>query len=456
MVELSLNERLRTLPSVDELLTRGSLQATLTGLSHAIAVKACRDAVAVARAAILSGASVSVSDDDVRSAVERLRQPNLRRVINATGVVLHTNLGRAPLAQRAIDRIGEIARGYCNLEMDLDEGERGSRYAPVVEMLCALTGAEDALVVNNGAASVLLVLSALAAGREAVVSRGELVEIGGGFRIPDVMRQAGVHLVEVGATNRTHLADYADAVNQKTGLLVKVHQSNFAQVGFADGVPTKVLATLAHERGVLLFEDLGSGVLKAFHGEGIPQEPTVASVVAAGADVVAFSGDKLLGGPQAGLIVGSTRALERLRKHPLNRALRVDKLTVAALEATLELYRDGVEDSELPVRALLSQPLETLRTRAQTLSRLLGPFKHRVVSSTSQVGGGSMPLSALPSWSVALEVRRPAEFHDLLRAGVPPIVARLNDGEVWLDVRCVEEADLEAVARAIATAALRN
>ncbi len=400
---------------------------------------------------MLKGSDHAFSDDDVRAAVVRLQRPNLRRVINATGVVLHTNLGRAPLAEKAVQRIAEVARGYCNLEIDLDEGERGSRYAPVVEMLCALTGAEDAIVVNNGAASVLLVLSALSAGKEAIVSRGELVEIGGAFRIPDVMRQAGVKLFEVGSTNRARIGDYEEAITDSTALLVKVHQSNFAQVGFAESATTKSLAQLARERALTFYEDLGSGVLRAFHGAGIPDEPTVASVIAAGADVVSFSGDKLLGGPQAGIIVGTKRVIDVLRTHPLNRALRVDKLTVAALEATLELYRDGQEGSDLPVRALLSQPLPLLKARAERLSSAIG-LKNRVVASTSQVGGGSMPLSALPSFSVALEVRDPDEFHDSLRSGSPPVVARLNDGEVWLDVRCLEEADLDVVARAIATA----
>lgn len=456
MDDFSLNERLRTLPSVDELLSRVTLQAALSCVSRAVAVQACREAVAASRALLLSGSSHSLSDADVVTALHRLKQPMLRPVLNATGVVLHTNLGRAPLAERAVQRVAAIARGYSNLEFDLDEGERGSRFAPVVEMLCALTGAEDAMVVNNGAAAVLLTLSALGAGKEAVVSRGELVEIGGGFRIPDVMRQAGVTLVEVGATNRTHLDDFRSAITlDRTALLLKVHQSNFAQVGFAEAVPTKPLAALAHQHGLAFYEDLGSGVLKAFHGEGIPSEPTVASVVAAGADVVSFSGDKLLGGPQSGLIVGTRKHLSLLKKHPLNRALRIDKMTVAALEATLELYRDGLEDQSLPVRRLLSQHPDALRARALTLSALLQnqSVKHRVVASIGQVGGGAMPLSALPSFAVALEVRAPAEFHDTLRAGSPPVVARLNDGEVWLDVRCLEEADLDVVARAIATAA---
>ncbi len=455
VVDASLAERLRELPSVDEVLARASLRPLWATMSRALAVQACREAVDEVRQRVLRDAAAvpEVGDDAVARAAARVAQPKLRRVINATGVVLHTNLGRAPLAARAVARLADVAAGYCNLELDLDEGERGSRYAPVVELLCALTQAEDALVVNNGAAAVLLVLSALAAGREAIVSRGELVEIGGLFRIPDVMRQAGVRLVEVGSTNRTRLSDYAAEVRAETALVLKVHQSNFAQVGFAETVPTKALAALAHQHGVPLYEDVGSGVVRAVHGEGVPTEPTVASVIAAGADLVSFSGDKLLGGPQAGVVVGTKARIAQLRAHPLNRALRVDKLTVAALEATLEIYRDHAEATELPAHALLVQPVERLRARAERLRDLLpAATGGRLVPCVSQVGGGAMPLSALPSWGVALEVPQPEAFHDRLRSGAPAVVARLHDGAVLLDVRCVAEAELELVARAVAHA----
>lgn len=443
-------ERLRSLPSIDELLSRSSLAPVFAPHSRAVVVAAIRDAVSQVRARVLAGEDVRFEDLHVHAALKVTAAPKLRSVINATGVVLHTNLGRAPLARAAIDRIAQVAEGYCNLELDLEAGERGSRYAPVVELLCSLTGAEDAMVVNNCAAAVLLTFSAFAQGREAIVSRGEQVEIGGGFRMPDVMRQSGATMIEVGTTNRTRLDDYAREINESTGLLVKVHRSNFAVVGFTEEVTTRELAALARERDVPLFEDLGSGSLRSLHAEGLSSEPTVASVVAAGADVVAFSGDKLLGGPQAGIIVGRRDALAKLKKHPLNRALRIDKLTIAALEATLELYRDGVEEQQVPTRAMLSAPIETLKARAENLSSLLGEIPHRVVETESRVGGGSMPLANPRSFAVAVMNRSAVQLQEQLRAGAPPVVARIVDDEVWLDVRCLSDAEVEGVARAVA------
>jgi L-seryl-tRNA(Ser) seleniumtransferase len=447
-------ERLRALPSIDELLARPSVSSLLTAQPRALVVRAVREAVAAARARLLQGDARGFDDADVSAALERLARPSLRRVLNATGVVLHTNLGRAPLAERAIARVGEVARGYCNLELDLDEGERGSRYAHVVELLCRLTGAEAALVVNNCAAAVLLTLSALAKGREAIVSRGELVEIGGGFRVPDVMQQSGAALVEVGTTNRTRLSDYAAAIGPQTSLLVRVHRSNFALVGFTEEVTTRELGALAQERGVALFEDLGSGALAPLHGDGLTSEPTVASVVAAGADVVAFSGDKLLGGPQAGVVVGRKDLIARLERHPLNRALRVDKLTVAALEATLELYRDGLDEAEVPARAMLLVKREVLVARAERLGAALGALgvRHRLIDVLGRVGGGAMPLAAPPSRAVALDGVPAAQLHERLRAGTPPVVARVADDALWLDVRCLADADVDAVARCVAAA----
>jgi L-seryl-tRNA(Ser) seleniumtransferase len=442
-------ERLRALPSIDELLARPSLSSLLAPHPRTVAVTALREAVASVRARVLAGEDARFADADVARALSRLTAPRLKPVLNATGVVLHTNLGRAPLAAAAIERVAAIAQGYCNLELDLDEGERGSRYEPVVELLCALTGAEDALVVNNCAAAVLLTLSALAGGKEAIVSRGELVEIGGGFRVPDVMRQSGAAMVEVGTTNRTRVGDYAGAITERTGLLVKVHRSNFAVVGFTEEATSRQLAALARARGVLLFEDLGSGALRPLHAEGLGGEPTVASVIAAGVDVVAFSGDKLLGGPQAGVIVGTKAALGGLKTHPINRALRIDKLTVAALEATLELYRDGREDELVPARAALAARPEVLEARARRLAALLGSLPHRVVESEGRVGGGCMPLAAPRSWAVALMGRRAVEVHEQLRSGTPAVVARIVDDEVWLDVRCLRDTELEAVARAV-------
>lgn len=454
MDEATRMERLRALPSIDELLARPAVSSLLSEQPRPLVVRALREAVAAARARLLGGEERGFDDGDVREALARLSRPNLRPVLNATGVVLHTNLGRAPLAERAIARVAEVARGYCNLELDLDEGERGSRYSHVVELVCALTGAEAALVVNNCASAVLLTLSALAMDREAIVSRGELVEIGGGFRVPDVMQQSGARLVEVGTTNRTRLADYARAIGPGTGALVKVHRSNFAVVGFTEEATTKELAGLAREKGVPLFEDLGSGALVPLHGEGLTSEPTVASVIAAGADVVSFSGDKLLGGPQAGLVVGKRELIARLEKHPLNRALRIDKLTVAALEATLELYRDGLDATHVPARALLTAKREVLEARARKLAAALGALgvKHRVVEVKGRVGGGSMPLAEPPSYAVAVEGAPAAKLHERLRAGAPPVVARIADDELWLDVRCLSDADVDAVARCVAAA----
>ncbi len=452
MEDAAKNALLRTLPSVDEILSRPSVASLLKSHPRPLQVLAVRAAIDEARGRLLRGEARPFSDDDVSRSLVRLTTPNLRTVINATGVVLHTNLGRAPLAKSAAERVRQIAERYSNLEYDLEDGERGSRYAPVVDLLRQLTGAEDAVVVNNNAAAVLLVLSALCAGKEAIVSRGELVEIGGGFRIPDVMRQSGATLVEVGTTNRTRLADYEGAIGERTGLLVKVHQSNFAVVGFTESVSTRELAELARAQNVPLFEDLGSGSLVGLDGDGLTAEPSVRSVVAAGADVVSFSGDKLLGGPQAGIVVGKTALLQKVRKHPLNRAMRVDKMTVAGLEATLELYRDGRLD-ELPVHRLLRQSPENLRARAERLERLLaerGVASH-VTETVGQVGGGAMPLATPRSFACAVNHSSPRALHDRLRAAEPPVVARIADGALLLDVRCLDDEELEDVARAVAS-----
>lgn len=448
--EVGRNERLRALPSIDELLARESLSAVIAAHPRSLVVRALRGAVQAVRARVLQGEPASFSEADVHQQLAALKLPLLRRVLNATGVVLHTNLGRAPLAGRAIERVTRVA-GYCNLELDLDEGERGSRYAPVVGLACELTGAEDALVVNNCAAAVLLTFSSLASGKEAIVSRGELVEIGGGFRIPEVMRQSGATVVEVGTTNRTRVDDYAASIGAATGLLVKVHQSNFAMLGFTEEASVAQLAQLAQARGVPLFVDLGSGALRPMIAEGLPSEPTVASMIAAGADLVAFSGDKLLGGPQAGVVVGKRALIDRLKKHPLNRALRIDKLTVAALEATLEIYRDGLEDEEIPARVQVQTPFDVLRDRVRVLSAALtnAGIEHHVVTTEGRVGGGSMPRAVLPSVGVALKGLPGSDLHDRLRAGDPAVVARVVDDEVWLDVRCVTCGDISALAGAV-------
>ena len=446
------NERLRALPSVDAVLGSAELAAALAAHPRPRVVEAVRRSLAAARARVQAGDVRSFDVADVHQMLSQLAQPRLRPVLNATGVVLHTNLGRAPLAEEACAQVSAVARGYCNLEFDLEEGERGSRFAPVVDSLCRLTGAEDALVVNNCAAATLLVLTALAEGREVVVSRGELVEIGGGFRIPDVMRQSHATLVEVGTTNRTRRSDYEQALGDRTALVAKVHRSNFALVGFTEEVGVAELVPLCAPRGLPLFVDAGSGHLLPLEVSGLGTEPTMRNHVEAGADLVAFSGDKLLGGPQAGIVVGRSRLVARLRSHPLHRALRVDKMTVAALEATLGLYRDGRAE-RVPSRALLAQSPDVLRLRAERLQAALArhSLSAEVIAVEGQAGGGTLPLSRIAS-SACTVAGEPQTLLDRLREGDPPVVGRIADGRLVLDVRCIPDVDLESLAAAVVVA----
>jgi L-seryl-tRNA(Ser) seleniumtransferase len=440
-------ERLRALPAVHE------LAAGVDGRAPRwAAVEAARRIVAGRRDVIRAGGEAAVVEvEEVRRLAVALAGPRLRRVVNATGVVLHTNLGRAPLARAARAAIDESARGYTNLEYALGTGERGSRHEHAEELLRVLTGAEAACVVNNNAAACVLALSALAAGREVIVSRGELVEIGGSFRIPDILRASGCTLVEVGTTNKTKLADYEKAIGERTAMLLKVHRSNFAIVGFTAEVNERELATLARARGLVSMVDLGSGCLlprQRQRAMGLPEEPPVQEVVASTADVVCFSGDKLLGGPQAGVIVGAGDAIARVRSHPLMRAVRPDKLTLAALCATLALYRDGRED-EVPAVAMLSRGADDLHRRADELAAALGAAGVNVAVEPcrSTVGGGAMPTAELPSWAVT--VSGGADAVDArLRAAAVPVVARVEDGKVWLDVRTIGEEEIEDVVRA--------
>jgi L-seryl-tRNA(Ser) seleniumtransferase len=411
-------ERLRELPSVDRLAT-----------------SVARAELAERRAEVLAGNTADV--DLVARARERLR-PSLRRVLNATGVVVHTNLGRAPLAASARAAVTAAAEGYSNLELDLAAGERGSRHAHVEGLLREVTGAQAGLAVNNCAAAVLLAAAALAGpGREVVVSRGQLIEIGGGFRIPEVVGQAGARLVEVGTTNRTRLGDYAAALGERTGVILRAHPSNFRTVGFTEEVEIEALCGL----GVPVIDDVGSGVL-ADDVELLADEPAVRRSVRAGAAVVCFSADKLLGGPQGGLLVGTSEAIETCRRHPLARAVRIDKLSLAALEATLALYRDPeLARAELPVLAMLEAAPQTLEARAR---RLAAGCDGEVVASTAKVGGGALPLLELPGPAVAIDVA----LAQALRAGDPPLVGRIVDGRLLLDVRTLtdEEADQAAAA----------
>jgi L-seryl-tRNA(Ser) seleniumtransferase len=381
-------------------------------------------------------------------------RPTLCPVINATGVVLHTNLGRAPLCEDALEAMVEVGRGYSNLEYDLEAGERGSRYVHAEELLCRLTGAEGALVVNNNAGAVLLTLSALAQGRQVVISRGQLIEIGGGFRIPDVMRQSGAHLVEVGTTNRTHLRDYEQAIGPDTAMLMLAHQSNFRVTGFTTQVPAEELVTLGRAHGLLVYEDLGSGTLLDTEKYGFSHEPTAQEAVAAGVDVVSFSGDKLLGAPQAGIVVGRGDLIARLRHFPLTRALRVDKTTLAGLQATLLHYLRGDAERQIPAWRMLATPLEEIEQRAERWMRELKSIgmEVHVAEGRSAAGGGSLPGETLPTRLVCISVHAPDALSARLRAGQPPVIARIENDLLCLDPRTVLPMQEEALLAAIRSA----
>jgi L-seryl-tRNA(Ser) seleniumtransferase len=442
----------RALPSVGALLESDAMRHLLARAPRRLVTEAARDAVSAARRA----PDQAPRDDAawaaaIGAALAERERRSLRPVLNATGVVLHTNLGRAPLADAALDAIEMTARGYSNLEYDLEHGTRGSRYAHCVSLLTELTGAEDALVVNNGAAALVLALDTLAGGREAIVSRGELIEIGGSFRIPDIMQKSGATLVEVGTTNRTHAADYARAISPRTGALVKVHRSNFAIEGFVAEVPVRELVSLGAERSVPVLVDLGSGLLISLERAGLTGEPIASDVVRDGAAVVTMSGDKLLGGPQAGIVVGRAEVIARMRQNPLTRALRVDKLTLAALEATLALYRDPERAlREIPTLALLAAPLERLRARCESVRDALARagVGARVLDSEGSVGGGAFPTAHLPSVAVALDGDARA-LDERLRRGRVPVIGRIVDDELRLDLRSMLERDDAALVEAV-------
>ncbi|MET0561009.1 MAG: L-seryl-tRNA(Sec) selenium transferase [Gaiellaceae bacterium] len=428
--------KLRDLPSVDELLR----DERLASESRELVLAAARRALERARDEINAGSDPGAIVDAVLAELARMRQPSLRRVLNATGVLIHTNLGRAPLAEAALARVAEVGAGYSNLEYDLERGERGSRQDHLGVLLERLTGAEAALVVNNNAAAVLLALAALAEGREVIVSRGELIEIGDGFRIPDVLVRSGARLVEVGTTNRTRAADYERAIGPETAVLLRVHQSNFRVLGFTERPELSDLAAIARRSGLPLVDDLGSGALGR-----IGDEPTPAESLRAGADLVCFSGDKLLGGPQAGVVVGRADLIEQLRRHPLQRALRADKLTLAALEGTLALALDPSTRDEVPVLRMLHEPVDVVRTRAARLAGLVGG---EVEETVARVGGGALPLAELQSFACAVE----ESLAEPLRLGAPPVVALVRDGRTLLDCRTLTDAEVVEVAVAVATA----
>lgn len=458
---------LRSIPAVHALLEREDARALVERYGRPWVVRALGDAAAAARERVLrdGGADPSpvAAEALVAEAGRRLRrlfEPSLRRVINATGIVVHTNLGRAPLPRAAAEAVARVAGGYSSLEYDLERGERGSRQAHVERLLTALTGAEAALVVNNNAAAVLLALTALARGRSVVVSRGELVEIGGSFRVPDVMLQSGARLVEVGTTNRTHLADYERAIDADTALLLKVHRSNYRLVGFTAEAGVGELAALARRHGLPLLYDLGSGALLDPGPLESGGEPLVGAALRAGADLVSFSGDKLLGGPQAGILLGRGDLIEACRRHPLARAVRIDKLCLAALEAVLRLYLDPERARrEVPVLAMLGAAPEELARRAAALAeRLRAVLPGWTVAveadHASQAGGGSLPGVDLPTAVVAITPPGGvAAYERRLRQGEPPVVARVRQGRVLLDLRTVLPEEEDVLARRLVEAA---
>ncbi len=392
---------------------------------------------------------------EVSGAIFARRRLNLRPVINGTGIIIHTNLGRAPLAPTALQAMDAAARGYTNIEYDLETGKRGSRYDHIRDLLCELTGAEDAVVVNNCAAAVTVAMATFAKDREVVVSRGELVEIGGSFRVPDVIAQNGARLVEVGTTNKTHMADYEQAVTAETAIILRTHTSNYRLLGFTAKPDMKTLADFAHDHGLLLVEDLGSGTLIDLAQHGIGDEPTVGESIAAGVDLVTFSGDKLLGGPQAGIMVGKADLIDAIRKNPLLRAMRVDKLSLAALEATLRLYQEPFEpEKEIPVLSMLTARLDDLKARAVDLANMVTSIdgvEAEVAPIKGEAGGGSLPGIELKSFCIALDIKdkRPQHIVASLREGSPAIIARIVKDKVVLDVRTLMPGDDNRIVAAL-------
>lgn len=414
-------------------------------------VAAAREVIAEARQYIAAHGVAPSTDHLANAALGRARAmalPSLRPVINASGVIIQTNLGRAPLSDAALRAMREVGIGYSNLEYNLEAGERGSRTTHLAGLLCRLTGAEAALAVNNNAAAIYLALLALATGREVIVSRGQAVEIGGGFRIPDVLRQSGAILAEVGTTNRTYANDYAAAITERTALLMRIHTSNFRLQGFVHETSLAEIVAVAHEHGLLVLDDLGSGTLLNTKQYGLAPEPTVQESIAAGADLVTFSGDKLLGGPQAGLIVGRAAIVARLKQHPLARALRVDKTTLAGLEATLLAYLHGRATDEIPIWRMIAATPAALRARAERLAALISE-QATVAACESAIGGGSLPGETLPSFAVALASAHPDLLAHRLRQGAPPVVGRIIGDRLLLDVRTVLEEQEAALAKAV-------
>ncbi len=454
---------LRTLPAIDKLLATGSLSRLASSYPHALLVDAAQRTVDDLRRQLLDEQAqlpdleLNAVAEQVSVRLAQMAKPSLRRVINVTGTLLHTNLGRAPLCSEALQAITAVAQGYSNLEYDLDAGQRGKRFTHVEELVCRLTGGEAATVVNNNAGAVMLCLAALAGGRRALVSRGELIEIGGSFRIPDIMATSGVELVEVGTTNKTHLKDYANAIDASTALILKVHTSNYRILGFTEAVTGEELAQLAHQSNVPVLEDLGSGLLIDLTAYGLPKEPTVKEALKTGIDLVTFSGDKLLGGPQAGIIVGKREVIDKVRKHPMARALRIDKLTLAALEATLKLYLDPQQAlSKIPTLRMLSLPKASLKQRCETLLTDMRKVLDNeadldLLEANATVGGGALPLAELPGWVISLAPKHISlnEMTARLRRCDPPVIGRIQDDRFLIDPRTLHNDDEEFLLQAL-------
>ena len=455
---------LRIIPSVSEMLGRpGLVQALAQAMPRFVLVRAIQETLEMARKDILQGQKepgegwLDDLDERIMLRAHTLLRHRLQRVINATGVVLHTNMGRALLPQQAVVAVAEAAATYTNLELNLATGKRGQRYFHVEELLCQLTGAESALVVNNNAAAVLLALNTVGQGREAIVSRGQLVEIGGSFRVPEVMAQSGVTMVEVGTTNKTRRKDYENAIQDSTGLLVRVHTSNYRIVGFTEEVALKDLVALGKEHGIPVMDDLGSGCLVDLNHWQLPLEPTVQESVEAGADIITFSADKLMGGPQAGIILGRKQYLDQMKKNPLLRALRLDKLTLAALEALLYLYLENVDiEQSIPVLRMLAGDIEEMGKKATCLVGAINQLwqgfgQAMVIDSASQAGGGSLPETEIPSRAVALCVHgwSASQLEEYLRSNSPPILTRIFQDKVMMDPRTLLPEDEKIILAAL-------
>lgn len=459
---------LRKIPSVDDILRRAEIQGLSQRFPRSLVVKAVQMLLTEKRELFLSRENwaqfLHKLDNDitltqVEAKLSEMLQPSLRRVINATGIVVHTNLGRAPLAEEAINFMVEVAGRYSNLELDILKGTRGSRNSHVVELLKHLTMAQDAMVVNNNAAAVLICLHTLAKGKEVIISRGELIEIGGSFRIPEVMEQSGATIREVGTTNRTHLEDYRDAINENTAMLLKVHPSNYKIVGFTSEIALENLMKLGAEFQVPVMLDMGSGNLIEPSRLGLRGEPVVSQVVSSGADITTFSGDKLLGGTQAGIIIGKSTYISRIAKNPLARALRVDKLTLAALEATLRIYYLKPEHfKKIPVLGMLTMPEATLRSRAQSIVKKLKRYSSTITveaaRDVSKVGGGAYPLHELPTWVVTIGPHNMTAqaFEAILRRSTPPVITRINRDRILLDMRTLFPEEVAMVVEIISKA----